>query len=71
MMFSLLCVRVFLIPGVAQGKSVIIFAVDNSLLIHPDSRKKDSLVLGEGSTQGLEGVTISAEAKYYNKINFV
>ena len=32
--------------------------------MHVDITKKDILVLGEGSTQGLDDITIAAEAKY-------
>ena len=50
--------------------------VDNSYLRHTDNRKKDILVLGEGSTQGLDDTTVAAEAKNYinllrQKRNFV
>ena len=59
------------------GKNTIIFlCVDNSYLRHTDNRKKDILVLGEGSTQGLDDTTVAAEAKNYinllrQKRNFV
>ena len=32
--------------------------------MHVDITKKDILVLGEGPTQGLDDITIAAEAKY-------
>ena len=44
--------------------NVIIFGVDNSSSVHIDGRNKNILVLGEGSTRGLEGATIIAEAKH-------
>ena len=47
-----------------HGKNVIIFWVDNSSSLHIDSRNKNLLVPGDGSTQGLEDATIIAEAKY-------
>ena len=36
--------------------------------MHVDNKKKDILVLGEGPTQGLDGITITAETKFC--INF-
>ena len=36
--------------------NVIIFAVDMSSSIHVDNNKKDILILGEGPTQGLDGI---------------
>ena len=38
--------------------------VENSSSVHIDNNKKDTIVLGEGSTQGLEDTTITAKAKY-------
>ena len=48
---------------ISDEKNVIIFGVDNSSSVNIDSRSKNILVLGEGSTQGLEDVTVTAEAK--------
>ena len=50
-----------------RGENVI-FGVDNSSSVHIDGRNKNIIVLGEGSTQGLDNATITAEAKY--PINF-
>ena len=36
--------------------------------IHVDDKKKDILILGEGPTQRLDGITLAAEKKY--SINF-
>ena len=36
------------------GRNVVIFGVDMSSSTRIDNRKKDILILGEGSTQGLE-----------------
>ena len=36
--------------------------------VHADSKKKDTLILGEGPPQGLDGTTLTAEKKYL--INF-
>ena len=41
-------------PGGGFGQNVIIFWVDISSSAHIDNKKKDILVLGKGSTQGLE-----------------
>ena len=46
--------------GNGVGKNVIIFGVDMSLSTKIDNSKKDILVRGKGSTQGLEH-TPSAE----------
>ena len=51
-----------------MGKNVIIFGVDMSLFVHLDNKNKDTLILGEGPTQGLDDTTLTAEAKY--PINF-
>ena len=47
----------------SNGKSVIIFGVDKSSSVHIVGRKKNMLVLGEGTTQDLDNGTIAAEAK--------
>ena len=39
---------------------MLIFGADTSTYIHVDNKKKDKLVLGRGSTQGLES-TLTAE----------
>ena len=36
--------------------------------VHADSKKKDTLILGEGPPRGLDGTTLTAEKKYL--INF-
>ena len=51
-----------------MGKNVIIFGAGMSLSVHVDNKGKDILVLGKGPTQGLDGTTFTAEAKY--PINF-
>ena len=47
----------------SMGKNVIIFGVDNNPSVHIDSRNKNILDLGEGSIQGFDNATITAEAK--------
>ena len=44
----------FSFPGGGFGQNVIIFGVDMSSSAHIDNKKKDVLILGKGSTQGLE-----------------
>ena len=36
------------------GKNVIFFGIDMSSSVHVDKSKKHILILGEGSTQGLD-----------------
>ena len=36
--------------------------------VHVDNKRKDVLIFGEGTTQGLDDTTLTAEAKY--PINF-
>ena len=58
----------FSLPGGSMGKNFIIFGACMSLSVHVDNKGKDILVLGKGPTQGLDGTTFTAEAKY--PINF-
>ena len=39
-----------------------------SSFVHVGNKEKDILILGEGSTQGLDGTTLTAKKKY--SINF-
>ena len=48
----------------ALKKKVIIFATDMSSSVHTDNKNKDMLILGEGSTQGLDYTKLAAEATY-------
>ena len=52
------------LPSGEWGKNVVIFCLDNSLSVHADNRKKDLLILGEGTTDGLDDTTITAEPEY-------
>ena len=54
-------------PSGGTGRNVIIFGVDMSSSTKINNRRKDILILGRGSTQGLEH-TLSAEKMY--SINF-
>ena len=53
----------FSFPGGGFGQNVLIFGVDMSFSALIDNKKKDILVLGIGSTQGLEH-TLTAEKMY-------
>ena len=57
----------FSFPGGRFGQNILIFEADVSSSAHVDNRRKDILVLGKGSTQGLEH-TLTAEKMY--SINF-
>ena len=57
----------FSTPGIGLEQNAIIFGVDKSSSAKIDNRKKDILILGKGSIQGLEH-TLSAEKMY--SINF-
>ena len=57
----------FSFPSGGFGQNVLIFGVDMSFSAHIDDKKKDILVLGKGSIQGLEH-TLTAEKMY--SINF-
>ena len=50
-------------------RNFIIFGADMSSSVHIDNRGKDTLILGEEPTQGLDYTTLTAEAKY--PINFI
>ena len=49
------------------GKNVIIFGLDMSSSVHIDKKRKFTLILGKGSTQGINH-TLAAETRY--SINF-
>ena len=54
--------------GNGFGRNCIIFRVDMSSSVYVDNKKKDILFLGKGPTQGLDGITLTAEKLY--SINF-
>ena len=56
------------LPDISLGKNVIIAGVDMSSSVHIDNKGNDTLILGKGPTQGLNGITFTAEAPY--PINF-
>ena len=47
-----------------MGRNVSTFRADFSSSVHVDNKNKDILILGEGSTQGLDDTTLTAEGKY-------
>ena len=49
--------------------NAIIFGVDMSSSVHIDNKNNYSLILGEGSTQGLDNTIFTAMKKY--SINFI
>ena len=57
----------FSFPSGGFGQNVIIFGVHINSSIHVENKKKDILILGNGSTEGLEH-TVTAEKMY--SINF-
>ena len=57
----------FSFPNGGFGQKVIIFGLNMSSSVHVDNKKKDILILGKGSTQGLQHI-LSAERMY--SINF-
>ena len=56
----------FSFPAGGFGKNVIIFGTDMSSSVHIGNKKKDILVLDEGSTQGLDDTTLTVEKKVSN-----
>ena len=49
-------------------KMYFFFGADMSLSVHVDNKEKETLILGEGPTQGLDDTTLTTEVKY--RINF-
>ena len=54
----------FLFTDGSYGKNFIIFGAHVSSSVHVDNKWKDILILVEGPTQGLDGTTFTAKAKY-------
>ena len=52
----------------SMRRKAIIFGADMSSSVHVDNKNKVILVLGEGTTQGLDDTTLITAAKY--PINF-
>ena len=57
----------FSFPNGGFSQNVILFGVDMSSSFHVDNKKKDILILGKGSIQGLEH-TLTLEKMYL--VNF-
>ena len=51
-----------------MGRNVIISRADINLSGHVDNKIEDTLILGEGTTLGLDDTALTAEAKH--PINF-
>ena len=61
--------RFFSLPDSSGlGKNITILGADISSLVDIDNKKKDILIYGKGSTDGLEDTTLTAEKEY--SINF-
>ena len=52
---------IFLFPTGGFGCNVIIFGVDMSSSVHVNNKRKDILILGKVSTQGLNGTKLTVE----------
>ena len=46
----------------SKGKNVINFGADMCSSVHIDNKAKESLILGEGPTQGLDDSSLTARA---------
>ena len=55
--------RVFSHPTGSFGNNSIIFGADMSSFVHIDNKKKDILILGKDSTQGLGEHSLTAEKR--------
>ena len=53
----------------SMGENAIIFGVCMSSSVHIDNEKKDILILGKGSTQGLDDAKLTAEAQYWTNFS--
>ena len=49
-----------------MGKNIITFEVDMNSSVHIDNKKKDTLILGKGPTQELDGTTLTTEDQIQN-----
>ena len=56
------------LPGGSMWEKSHLFVADSSSSVHIDNKGEDTLILGEGPTQGLDDSTLTAEAIY--SINF-
>ena len=54
----------FLLPDGSFGKNVIIFGPDMNSSVHVNNKGKDVLIFGKGAIEGLDGATLTVEAKY-------
>ena len=54
----------FSFPGSGFGSNVIFFGADMTSSVHVDNKKKDILILGKGTPQGLGEHSLAAEKMY-------
>ena len=54
----------FSFPGSGFGSNVIFFGADMTSSVHVDNKKKDILILGKGTPQGLGEHSLTAEKMY-------
>ena len=54
----------FSLPDGSVGKNVIIFGVEMSSSVHIDNKRKYTLIIGKGPTQGLDDATLTAKPQY-------
>ena len=67
--FDLIRIQNFHYLTVAWVKNVIIFGVDMSSSVYIDNKGKDILILGIDPAQGLDDITLTAEAQYSIKFS--
>ena len=63
---DLIRVQNFHLPTVAWVKNFIIFEVDMNSSVHIDNKKKNTLIVGKGPTQGLDGTMLKTEDQIQN-----
>ena len=56
----------FSFPDGSMGKNIITFEVDMNSSVHIDNKKKDTLILGKGPTQELDGTTLTTDDQIQN-----
>ena len=60
------CESFLLFNGSGFGKNVIIFGADMISSGHTDNKKKDILILGKSTTQGLDHTTLLQKRIFHN-----
>ena len=54
----------YLLPDNTTRRNIIIFGADINSSVHIDNKWKDTLILGDGPTQGLDDTRLTVEARY-------